>query len=129
LFKIEESATLFGFLLKKSDIDEALGKEYFNPETSREVEVVNASDLDFELKKFTETSITFGLKGQAHFAWEIDETSLKNDLIEERKNPDSVFLRYPAIEKAKIMFSPSWWRYIREDPSRIVVKRVLEPNP
>lgn len=127
--KIKENAILLGFLLKKPDINEALAKKYFNPEIAREVEVVNASDLNFELKKFTATAITFSLEGKAHIVWKIDETSLKNDLIKEGDNPESVFLKYPVIEQAKIIFKPSWWRQIPENSSRIGIQLILKENP
>jgi hypothetical protein len=129
MFKIKESAVLFGFLLKKSDVNRVLGEKYFDLETAQRIEVVNVSNLDFELKKFTAVNITFGLKGKAHFVWKVDETSLKDDLTKERKNPESVFQRYPVIERAKIIFKPGWWCYIPKNSSRIDIQRILENNP
>lgn len=125
--EIKEDATFFGFLLKKSDIDRALGGKYFD--SAQEIEVVNASGLDFELKNFTATDITFGLKGQAHFVWKIDETSLKNDLIKEKGNSDSIFKKYVVIKKARIIFKPNWWRRIPENSARITINRILEKRP
>ena len=124
--ELEESATLFGFLLKKSDLFRVLSEKYLTADATSSIEIVNADKLNFELKNYTATSITFSLKGQAHFLWKIDETSLKNDLIKDSKNPNGVFQNYPNIEKAKIVFKPSWWHYIPKNPSQIDIVRILK---
>lgn len=126
---IKESAALLGFLLGKNSINQALAEKYFDRETAQQIEVINAADLDFELKKFTATSIVFNLKGKAHFIWKIDEAGLKADLIKESKNPNGIFPKYSAIEKAKIVFKPGWWHHIPKDPSKIAIQRVLKENP
>lgn len=126
---IKEGATLLGFLLKRNSINQALAEKYFDRETAQQIEVINADDLDFELEKFTATSIVFNLKGKAHFVWKVNENNLKADLIKESKNPNIVFPKYSMIEKAKIVFKPGWWHHIPKDPSKIVIQQVLKKNP
>ncbi len=126
---LQKNAAFFGFLLKKSDVNQALGEKYLGKDAAPQIEVLNLDKLDFELKNFTATTITFNLKGQAHFSWKIDEDSIKTDLIKESQNPQNVFPKYPAIEKAKIVFKPSWWKSIPKDAAQITIKRILKDNP
>jgi len=122
---LQESAVFSGFLLKKSDVNQALGEKYLGKETAPQIEIINLDKLNFELKSFTATTITFNLKGQAHFSWKIDEDGIKTDLIKESQNPQNVFPKYPAIEKAKIVFKPAWWKSIPKDSSKIAIVRIL----
>ena len=123
---LEESATLFGFLLKKSDINQTLAEKYFSPDIAPRIEIINPEKLSFELKNFASTSITFNLKGQANFAWKIDESDVKNDLIKEKENPNGAFQKYSAIEKAKIVFKPGWWRRIPQNPAKINILLIIK---
>lgn len=125
--ELEEKASLFGFLLRKSDLYQILGEKYLNPEAASQIEVINADKLAFELKSFSEGSITFNLKGQALFVFKVDENAIKADLVKAEENANLVFTKYPAIEKARIVFKPSWWRYIPKNPERIVIYRLLPP--
>jgi hypothetical protein len=124
-FEIEEKATFFGFLLRPSDIGGILAEKYLKSEDALRAEVVNIGNLSFELKDFTAENITFNLKGKAHFAWKVDEEALKHDLTDRSKNPEEIFKNYPAIEKAKVIFRPSWWRFFPKNPSKIHIGNVL----
>ena len=127
--ELEENGTLFGFLLKKSDISRLLAEKYFSPEIAPQIELINPEKLSFELKNFTPVSLSFGFKGKAHFAWKIDENKLKNDLVAGRKNPDAVFQKYPAIEKAKTVFKPSWWPFMPKKAGQIAIQQILREEP
>ncbi len=127
--ELEESGTLFGFLLKKSDISQALAEKYFSSEIAPQIGLVNPEKLSFELKNFTPVSLSFSLKGKTHFSWKIDENNLKNDLAAGRKNPDAVFQKYTAIEKAKIVFKPSWWSFIPKKAGQIAIQQILKEEP
>jgi len=126
---LKESAVFFGFLLKKSDVNRALGEKYLGKDAAPQIEILNLDKLDFELKNFTATAITFSLKDQAHFSWKIDEDGIKADLIKESQNPQNVFPKYPAIEKAKIIFKPSWWKNVPKDAAQIIIKKILKDSP
>jgi hypothetical protein len=127
--ELEESATFYGFLLKKSDLYRALAEKYLSAEDASQIEIANADKLAFETKNFTPDSITFNLKGQAHFFWKVDEANLKNELVKERENPSSVFTKYSAIKKAKIVFLPSWWHRMPSDFSQIKITAILIGAP
>ncbi len=126
LLEFEESAVFYGFLLKKTDVSQMLAEKYLRPEIAYEVEIVNSEKLVFELKNFTPTTVVFRLKGTAHFSRKIDNNALKNSLIEERKEPNSAFQKYPSIEKARIVFKPSWWKFVPKDSSRIAIVTILK---
>ena len=129
VLEFEENGTIFGFLLKKSDISRALAEKYLSPEVAPQAKLINPDKLSFELKNFTPASITFVIKGKAHFIWKIDENRVKNDLITERKNPETVFQKYSAIDKAKIVFKPSWWPFIPKKAEQIAIRQILKEGP
>ncbi|MFH0803539.1 MAG: hypothetical protein V1877_00240 [Candidatus Tagabacteria bacterium] len=127
--EFEESATFFGFLLKKSDLYRALAEKYLSSEDASQIEIADADKLAFETKNFTSNSINFNIKGQVHFFWKIDEVDLKNELVKERENPNNVFIKYPSIKKAKIVFKPSWWHHMPKDSSQIKITPILIGAP
>ena len=129
LLELEESAVLYGFLFKKTDISEALAEKYFEPEIASQVELINSEKLDFEIKKFTPTSVSFRIKGSAHFVRKLDENQLKNDLALQRKNTEGIFQKYPAIEKARVVFKPNWWRFVPKKTERMSILLILKTAP
>ena len=64
--------------------------------------------------------MVINLKGKADFVWIIDTVKLLRDVASYKgKDYNSVFQNYPAIEKANIARSPSWWKSVPKDPSKI----------
>ena len=130
-FSFIASATSTGFLIKKDGLSGALVKKYLsqNGEDNSSVYVSNLEDLNFNLvsKNNDNTKMTFEIKGDANFVWKTDEEKLTNDLmLVNNGDYASVFQNYPNIEKAEIIFSPSWWRYLPSDKSRIHFETVLQ---
>lgn len=127
-FELEIKGVLVGFLLKRDDISRILIEKYLNlSETAAAgVEIINLDQLDFEAKNISQDSITFAFKDRVRFGWKIDEKNLKNDLINQGKNPESVFKNYPAIEKAKIYFKPDWWHFFPNNPSKITIEKTYQ---
>ena len=118
-----------GFLLKENELSEEVAKRYLNEETSKEVRIANLDKLEFNLLNHNEdnTEITFNLKGRAHFVWKVDIDSLFSDLTTaESENYSSVFKKYPTIESAEIIFSPSWWRKIPQNRSKAHFEEILK---
>jgi hypothetical protein len=84
-------------------------------------------DFKFLPKNADETEITFTLKGQSHFVWNIDTNSLVNSLMN-AKNKDykAVFKDYSDIERAEIIFKPVWWNWMPHDKSRLHFEIILK---
>lgn len=129
LLELKEGAVFYGFLLEKTELNKAFAEKYFEEKIASETEMVNIEDLVFELKNFTPTTAVFNLSGTAHFSRKINEDSVKKDLIAGDEKPVSIFQKYPAIEKARIIFRPNWWKFIPNEPSRIAITIILKKEP
>lgn len=125
-FELTASATLYGYLLKKADIEKALAEKYFSPDIASRIELADAQNLNFVIENSDATSLAFTLQGPAHFFWKIDEPALKNEITRNAKNLGLFFKSHPEIATAKVTYSPSWWRYIPKHDSRINIARVLD---
>lgn len=122
-FVFKEKGKASGFLLKRDDLSGIL------TENKNNISVVNLEQLEFNLlsKNLKETKITFNIKGNGHFVWNIDTNSLANSLMGVKDNNyKAVFKDYPEIEKAEIIFKPVWWPWIPSDKSRIHFETVLK---
>lgn len=125
-FVFKEKGRAIGFLIKKDDFSKFLAEKYIQENDN--LRVVNLEALAFNLlsRNSEDTEINFNLKGQANFVWDIDTDSLIKDLIGAKdKDYDSVFDRYPRIEKAEIIFKPFWWHFIPKNKSRINIEIVM----
>lgn len=124
-FVFKEKGKLTGFLIKKDDLSMVLVNKYI-PKEKNNAEAVNLEDLEFELllRNSSDTEIVFSLRGRLNFVWNIDADSLIKELMNE-KNYNSVFNKYPRIERAEIIFKPFWWRFMPRNESRINVEVVL----
>lgn len=84
-----------------------------------QVELVGKSDsLDIE----KENSFSFKVSGNAKIVWNIDTDSFKDNLAGLNKNQyEEVFQRFPMVEKAETVFSPSWSSKFPDNASKIEV--------
>ncbi len=125
-FELTESATFYGYLLKKSDINRVLAEKYFSPDIASKIELANAENLNFVMESSDATSLTFSLQGKAHFFWKINEAALKNEITQNVKDIGLFFQNHQEIEKAKVTYAPSWWRFVPKQDSRINIARILD---
>jgi hypothetical protein len=120
-FTFKEKGGATGFLLKKDDLSKVLAANYIQGQGDN-INLINSDKLEFTLLSINSdnTEITFSLKGRGHFARNIDTDSLIKVLMDVKdKNYTAVFGDYPNIEKAEIIFKPSWWRYVPKNQNRI----------
>ncbi|OGF51964.1 hypothetical protein A3I27_03005 [Candidatus Giovannonibacteria bacterium RIFCSPLOWO2_02_FULL_43_11b] len=109
-------------VLKTNDLVKALSAKYLNLKSGESVEISNLDELNFQIlsKNLGEKKITFKITGKAHFVWIFDEAALKKDLAgASRASRQSVFKNYPGIDRAEIIFKPSWLRFFPSDPDKI----------
>lgn len=127
-FTFKAKGTGTGFLVSAGDLTKEIVKRYLNEALIQQVRIINLDKLEFNLLSHDEenTAITFNLKGKAHIVWEVNLDYLLSDLTTEKGGDyDAVFKRYPAIEKAEIIFKPSWWRDLPKNKSRIQFEEIL----
>ncbi|MBI4691875.1 MAG: hypothetical protein HY773_00290 [Candidatus Terrybacteria bacterium] len=125
-FVFKEKGKATGFLIKKDNLSNFLAGKYIQEKNA--AKIVNLEDLTFNLlsRNPNDTEIGFSLNGRANFVWDIDTDSLIKDLMEAKAGDyDSVFKRYPRIEKAEIIFKPFWWHFIPKNKSRMNIEIVL----
>lgn len=120
--------TFTGLAFKEKDVFQLLGKTYLNLPMDESVSISNWENLSITVisKSFPDKTITFSVKGKAHFIWEFDGVALKNDLIASRADRKAAFGSYKSISRAEIDFRPPWWRIFPKDSSRIKIERLIE---
>ena len=127
-FEYEMTGDLTGFLIKKTDLVERLAKRYLKDKFSG-AGIANVEDLEFTMldRGKDDKNITFKLKGTAHFVWSADTESLLDKLRKAKKSEyNSVFMSYPFVDEAEIIFSPSWWRKLPGNDSRVQFEQILK---
>ncbi len=114
-------------LAPKKELTKILAKKYISNDAADKVEIKNIDSLKFEVSSMDETNQTFilNIKGDAHFIWLLDEERLKEALIASSRNLNTAFKDYPAVEKASVIFKPSWWKFFPTKKSRITVQQSL----
>jgi hypothetical protein len=125
---IRVKGVLRALAMKEDDIAKFLGRAYFSLGADEEVEILNLKNLSFEImaKNFEDKTMTFKIRGRAHFVWKFDAEALKSGLHSaSRAGRKDVFKKYSAIERAEIKFKPSWWRIFPSEASAINIERVL----
>ena len=73
-------------------------------------------------------TFSFRVQGDSVITWNFDEETLKERLSGLKKGENFLFgvLRdFPTIDKAEVVFRPSWVRSFPEDPSRIRIEKVI----
>ncbi|MFA4890080.1 MAG: hypothetical protein WC587_00375 [Candidatus Paceibacterota bacterium] len=127
IFKEKGAAT--GYLIKKDNLSKEVTVRYLSSEKNPDARMEDLEKLDFKLiNDFGDSGkIFFNLKGAAHIIWNIDKTSLLNNLISaDNSDYASILAKYPLIEQAEIIFKPFWWRKISTNPSHIRFEEVLK---
>ncbi|HDO23776.1 MAG TPA: hypothetical protein ENG99_01000 [bacterium] len=127
-FEYGLNGEVVGFLIKKSSLEKEIVKRYLK-DSMDEVGIVNIDGFVFKLFKYDreKNEIIFNLKGKAHFVWKIDTDSLLGDLVKSpRSEYNLVFKKYPAIEKAEIIFRPYWWHYLPKNKSHVHFEQILK---
>lgn len=131
IFKVKGVAT--GFLFSESALSGELVED--NKRSSRrpiggsgDVYIANLEDLDFKLLSYDEedSDMRFSITGDALVVWNVDENTIKDDLVKAKKEDyNDIFQKHTNIENVNIIISPSWWKRIPKDKSRIEIKQIV----
>jgi len=125
-FTIKEKGVLKAFLIRESDLSDALVSKYV--ESGAPIRISNLKEVALTLSERTKDNdkIIFNVEGTGHFVWNIDEDSLKKDFLEKGGSKTELFVKNYPIEKIKIISHPSWWRLVPRDDSRIKYEEILK---
>lgn len=131
-FEIKESAiTAKAYLLNKEELTQKITETYKDqllPQSAQGFDIAGLNKLKFAFKNFSEDgeAIGFTLTGNATFVWNVDQDSLINELRNTSSaNFKGLLNKHPEIESAEITFSPSWWKIMPKDDSRIKYEEIL----
>lgn len=118
-----------GIIVKKSDIASAVARVYLGKDAERDIEIVNFQDLTKEVlsKDFNKGEMAVHIKGEVHFAWPFDEAGIIKDFLAGNKSMHEIFDSYSGIERAELVFWPSWWKVMPNQGGKIKILRVLTP--
>lgn len=123
---IELNGTLDAFLIREEDFTKALAKDLFTDELAKKVANINDLQIKVITRNFDTEEIVLTVDGDAYFVWETaDDAVLKRELASAGNAYESVFRKYPAILRAEIDFSPSWWRLFPKKEKDISIERVI----
>lgn len=123
---MELEGTLTAFLIREQDFTKALAKDLFTD--GLEKGIVNLDDLQIKVvtRNFDTEEIVLAVDGEAYFVWRTaDDAVLKRELAAAGNAYESVFRKYPAIVRAEIDFSPSWWRLFPKKEKDISIERII----
>jgi hypothetical protein len=126
-FTLKETGKMVVFLVSKKSLSDYLVEKYLGGDYKNRVDVVNLDRLKFELIDYKKDDqvIQFRLFGEGNFVWLIDKDELKRALLASPfKDLKNVFSADPAIDAAKIVFKPSWWKFFPKTGSKIEIKVV-----
>ena len=125
-FKIKEKGILKVFLIKENDLSNVLVSKYL--EKGADARIMNLKDISASLseRKKDNDKIIFSMEGAGHFVWNINEDNLKKDFLEKGNSNIESFLKNYPIEKAEVIFHPSWWRFVLKDGSKVKYEEILK---
>lgn len=126
VFSFKGSGRVRAFLFKNDELGRAILKLAFLKDDSG-ARINNLKDLSFSVNSVDKNAkiFSFSIKGNAQIVWNIDKNALIGNLISASNDPLTAFKDFPNIEKARIIYRPSWWTKIPSDPTRIIFKEEL----
>ncbi|MBI5742756.1 MAG: hypothetical protein HZA25_02880 [Candidatus Niyogibacteria bacterium] len=114
-----------GFLIKKEVLAEAIAAAYGKDGLSKRAHVANVDDLAVSVvrKDLEKNEMSVHVSGTARFVWNIDEIAIASEFLS-GKSTAEIFGAHEGIEKAEVVFSPSWWHFIPKNKDKIHIKLV-----
>ena len=121
------TANFKGILIKNEYFSKALVKAYLGADF---IEKAAAADIDQVNKKiisqdFEKGEIILEINN-VRLIWHFNESELKNNLMAGNKSFNEIFGAYDEIERAELVFWPSWWRRVPNNAERINIEKVLK---
>jgi len=124
-FKMKGIAT--GFLFNKDELSKALADIYTDKDSGAGVVNLNELGFAFLSSNLTGPDLIFVLKGKGKFVWDVNEGELVNKLMSTGgKTYGEIFKQYPYIDRAEIIFKPSWWKWMPKNIEHVKVEKVVE---
>lgn len=123
------SGIFSGLLFSRDAMSDSLAQAYLGNTVTDKVSIENINDLNKSITSidFERGEMVIAINGRAHMVWDLDEESLKKDFLEKEKSVMEIFNSYEVIEKAEVVFWPSWWHLIPRKIDKIHIERVLTP--
>ena len=121
------TANFNGILIKKEYFSKALVKAYLGLDSINSAAVANLDQINKNVisRDFEKGEIVLKINN-VHLAWHFDELGLKNDLLAKDEPFNEIFKVYDKIERAELIFWPSWWRKIPNSADRIKIKIIFD---
>ena len=128
IFTMKKEGFLFAYLLNKEGLSRSLVKKYLGEDLVDKVRAYDLDNLKFQMVSLDEKkgTVVFQIQGMVKFVWIIEEEEFKKSLIASSGNMEKVFKNYPAIEKASVVFKPSWWRFFPNKASKIQIESLIK---
>ncbi|MFC1751721.1 hypothetical protein ACFLY5_01080 [Patescibacteria group bacterium] len=125
-FTLTERGSLFAIIIPQKNLSEILVEKYLGIEFKNKTKVINFDELNFSVINLNteKKSMIFKVEGEVKFSWLVNEDTLKEALMASKKDMQSVFEEYPEIEKATILFKPSWWRFFPDKINRVSIEQL-----
>lgn len=114
---METEAKLTGFLISEKELEALLTKIY-----SENEKIANLKKLSLAAKNpdFEKGTFDLFIKGKIQFVSNINTEKLIKELAgKNHQNITAIFRKYPEIEKAEIIFRPSFLRIMPLNPKKI----------
>lgn len=132
-YTVEGTATAYGILFNRAELSKLVATRELSDYDGNPVLIENMDELEFTLlnkenfiPEQTE-QIVFQFRGPARIVWQFDEEKLRQDLAGlSKRQYETVFIGYPAIQRAESDFNPSWRRSFPDDPDKIVIELVAQ---
>lgn len=113
-------------IFDKGVLSRAIMSKVLPNESGDVIKIINLEKLTFSYSNpdtfnpSTDTSVSFGLKGEPNFVWVFDENKLKSDLLGlSKNNAKTVISTYPNIKEAWVETHPFWNNTIPKDTKKV----------
>lgn len=132
-YVVKGTATAYGVVFNRESLSSLIARRELEGYDGSALLVENLDTIEFDfLNKEAyipgETDqIVFNISGPVRFVWQYDQETLLAKLLGVKKTEfQQVFLAFPAIKRAESKLSPSWRRYLPDEPEKIDIIRTLD---
>ena len=127
---VREMASSTAVIFDRLKLANFLAMENITGYEDENIKIDNLSELQFALIEPNESPVdsgvlTFSLKGEAKFTYQIDKTALAKDLAgQPKKETGEIIKSYKSIEKTEVVVRPFWKKNFPSNPKdiKIIIK-------
>lgn len=127
---LKEKGTLYGLLFDRNDLSKLLAKEMIPEYDGESILVTNfneliISDVTPNILSESDTEVSFTIKGDVTFEWQIDTETVHDKLIGiAKKNFESTMRAFTGVHNAELVLYPVWLPKIPQKIHLEVMKSV-----